>query len=63
MARVEDLDRIWSKRKAIKAFFSYAVRRERGGALRMVDALLGIARAPNIGTLVAEPFAIARSTE
>ena len=56
MAQVEDPDQIWSKRKAINALFPYAVWREWGGDHRMVDAFLGIARAPNIGILVAEPI-------
>ena len=59
MARVEDLDQIWSKRKAINALFPYAVWRERGGDQRMVDAFLGIARAPGVGTFVAEPIVTA----
>ena len=59
MAQVEDPDQIWSKRKAINALFPYAVWRERGGDHRMVDAFLGIARAPNIGILVTEPIVTA----
>jgi len=56
MARVEDLDQIWSKRKAIVALFPYAVRQDRGGDRRVVDAFLGVAKAPKIGTLLTEPI-------
>jgi len=45
MAQVEDLVQIWSKRKAITAFFPHAIWQERGGDRRMIDAFLGVARA------------------
>ena len=48
MARVEDLDQIRSKRKAIIALFPYAVWRERAGDNRMVDAFVCIAGAPKM---------------
>jgi len=56
MARDGDLDQIWSKRKAIVALFPYVVWRDRGGDHRVVDAFLGIAKAPKIGTLLTEPI-------
>jgi len=56
MARVGDLDQIWSKRKAIVALFPYVAWRDRGGDHRVVDAFLGIAKAPKIGTLLTEPI-------
>jgi len=56
MARSEDLDHIKYKYKATDALFPYAVWRERGRDHRMVDALLGIARAPKIGTFMTEPI-------
>jgi len=57
MARVEHLDRIKSKRKAIIALFPYAVRWERDGDHRMVDALLGVVRVPKVGPFMAQPIA------
>jgi len=44
----------WFKRKAIVALFPYAVRQDRGGDRRVVDAFLGIAKAPGIGTFMAK---------
>jgi len=54
MAEVENVDEILSKCKAITGLFPYAVYRERDGDQRMVDAFLGIIRAPKIGTLLAD---------
>jgi len=47
MARVEDTDRIISKRKAITAFFPYAVWRGRCGDCGVVETFLGVAKASN----------------
>ena len=54
MARVADPDQIWSKRKAIIALFPYIVRQDRDGDHGMVDAFLGITRAPKIVALLTE---------
>ena len=56
MAQVGDLDQIWSKRKAIVALFPYIVWQDQGGNRRVVDAFLGIAKTPKIGTLLAGPI-------
>jgi len=57
MARVGDLNQTWSKRKAIVAFFPYVVWQDRGGDRRVVDAFLGIAKAPEIArTFMAQPI-------
>ena len=56
MAQIKDLDRIWSKRKTLVALFPYVVWQDRYGSHRMVDAFLGITRAPNIGMFMAEPI-------
>ena len=48
MARVEDLDQIKSKGKAIVALFPYAAWRQRGGDHRMVEAFLGVFKVPNV---------------
>ena len=52
MARVEDPDRIKSKRKALIALFPYAVWRERGGDRRMLDAYSNIFMDPIARELV-----------
>ena len=52
MAQVEDPYQIWFKRKAITAFFPYAVWLERGGERRMIDAFLGIVRATAFGAFM-----------
>jgi len=64
MAKVADLDQIRSKRKAVAAFFPYAVWQERNGECRTVDAFLLVARASRsgefmweaIGPFVTTPF-------
>lgn len=45
MAELEDPYKIQSKRKAVTAFFPYAVWRERDGERGMIDAFLGVVRA------------------
>ena len=52
LSRVKVLDEIWPKREAIGGLSRFALWRERAGDHRMADALLAIARAPNIGTFV-----------
>jgi len=57
MARVGDLGQIKSKHKAIIALLPYSLWRERDGDRRMMDALLGVVRVPNVGEFMAEPIA------
>ena len=57
MARVEDLGRVGSKRKAIVTLFPYAVWRERCGDHRMVDAYLGIVKIPGSPVFLIDPIA------
>jgi len=57
MARVENLDQIKSKRKAIIAVFPFAAWRERGGDHRMVDAFSGVFRVPDVVRFMARPIA------
>ena len=56
MARVEDLDQIESKRKAIVTAFPYAAWRQRGGDSRMFDAFSGVLRVPNVAPFMARPI-------
>ena len=49
-ARAEDRDQIQSRRKAITAFFPYAVWQERGGDRRAIDAFLGVTRVSKSGS-------------
>jgi len=57
MARVEDLNRIKSKRKAIVTLFQYVVWRGRDGNHRMIDTFLGFARTPKVGAFMTQPIA------
>ena len=57
MAQIGDLDRIWTKRKALVAFFPYAVRWERGGDRTTFDAYFGILEAPKVKDFVARQIA------
>ena len=54
MAKVADPDQIRSKRKAVTAFFPYAVWQERNRGCKMVDAFLLVARASRSGELMWE---------
>jgi len=56
MARVEDLDQMWSKRKAIVTLLPYVVLWERSGDHRMVDTLIRIIRAPKMAPFVSRPM-------
>jgi len=57
VACVGDTRQIEPKFKAVVALFPYAVWRERGGDNRMVDALMGIVRDPNVRMFIARPIA------
>ena len=57
MARVENLDQIKSKRKAIVAVFPFAAWREWGWDHRMVDAFSGVFRVPDVVRFMARPIA------
>jgi hypothetical protein len=59
MVAAADRDQIFSKRKAISALFPYAIFLEQGGHQRMVDAILGAARASYFGKFMwhrAKPY-------
>jgi len=52
MARVGDLYQIWSKRKAITAFFPFAVWQEGCGEHRVIDAFFDVARPSGSGAFM-----------
>jgi len=58
MARAKDPDQVKSKSKALVALFPYAVRWERGGGRRMVDAYFDIFMVPEARRLVAEKIVL-----
>ena len=57
MARSKDPNKIVTKRKAVITLFRYAFWRERNGDDRMVHALMGFVRVPNLGAFMAQPIA------
>jgi len=56
MARIEDVDQINSKGKAIAALFPYAVWCDRGGDHRMFDTYLGMVKVPGVGRAITQPI-------